>query len=200
LSVSSACDCFLPGVGQRVSREDPLLNGMTIDEGFLHEARDALGGHAAVPRPFRIHDEDGSARADTQALHLRSVAGARTRTERQVALLQFRLQLLPRLAAGFRGAAGIADAQEDVTVVMADQELVGDRREVGVWFGHQRPRFRAIARRTRRAISAKTSTLDVATGITSQSITVSGSTLKTLPPRVTINTWPTTVRDAITRN
>ena len=35
---------------QRVASEDPFFNRIAVDEVFLHEPRDAVGGHARVPR------------------------------------------------------------------------------------------------------------------------------------------------------
>ena len=72
-----------------------------------------------------------------QALHLRPVARGGTGRQRQVLLLQFLLEFLPRLSWPTSDrAAGIADAQEDVPVELPDQQLLGDTREIANGFGH----------------------------------------------------------------
>ena len=43
---------------ERVAGEHPLLDRLAVDQVLLHELRDAVGRHAAVPRPLRVDDHD----------------------------------------------------------------------------------------------------------------------------------------------
>src|SRR5207249_2743687 len=102
----------------------------------------------------------------------------------------------------FRRTAVGPRAQENMPVKAADAQLEGDRPTLFRRVTHARFLCHAgrAARRTRRAISANTRTLDVNTRIAIQSCHDSGSTPKTGPPNVTIRYCPMATVLAIARN
>src|SRR5947209_3976227 len=123
------------GRPQWVVGEDPLGDGPPFDEVLLHEAGNAVGGHAAVPGAFRVNDHRRPVAADAQAADLAAVAGARAGA--QVLVLQLLLQRLPGGQARLGRAAARAGTQEDVPPVAADAELRGGGPEFVVRFAHR---------------------------------------------------------------
>src|SRR5262245_59069188 len=100
---------------------------------LLDEARDALGGHAAVPRSFGVDDHCRAVAADTQTADLGAVA-----SRAKVAFLDLPFQYVPRGQPILRRAAGWAGAEEDVPVITADAALRGGVLELCAFFRHTR--------------------------------------------------------------
>jgi hypothetical protein len=102
---------------------------------LFDKPRYPLGDHAGIPRAFGVNDHDWPVDAHPQALGFGAIASVRAGAQRQVALLQFLLEGGPGCFADFRRAAIGPGAQEDVPMVLADEQLLGDERQfVGAVF------------------------------------------------------------------
>jgi hypothetical protein len=104
--------------GQRVSGEAQIFDDVPADQVFLDDALGILGSNISIPRTFRIHDADRTARADAQALALRAIEGA-IRTG-NVQFLHSPLQVQPRSFAIFEVRAIGAQANEEMPCQTAD--------------------------------------------------------------------------------
>ena len=105
----------------RIPREDPLFDRLALDEVFLHELGNALGGHAVVPGSFGIDDHGRAVAADAQAADFAAIAGIFAGGE--VSVFDLALEHFPCGLAFFGRAARRAGAEKDVPAIGADAYL-----------------------------------------------------------------------------
>src|SRR5687767_1552167 len=86
---------------KRILSEDPFADRFAFHQVFLHEARNAVSGHALIPRSLRIDEHRRPVAADSQTTDLGAVTG-----RAQWRLLDLLLEDFPRGHARFRRAAG----------------------------------------------------------------------------------------------
>src|SRR5688572_17913002 len=110
----------------RIPGEGELGHDLAPNEMLLNDPLQDFRGARMIPDAFGIHDGDGSAGADAQAICLRAI-DQRFRFN-QSQFLQSPLQVIPRRQALLLLAAfgfGLVGAQEDVTPVFLQAQAVG---------------------------------------------------------------------------
>src|SRR5260370_31256772 len=88
---------------QRIPREYPFFNRPIIRKMLLHEIRNPLRGHAAVPGALGIDEHGRTVAADAQAADLRAIAGFRSGSE--IVLPHLLFERFPGREADLRRAA-----------------------------------------------------------------------------------------------
>ncbi len=120
-------------IRQRVPSKNPFFDWSSLFEVLMHEERNSVGGHAAVPSAFGIDDHDRTAIANTKTIDFGSVAGIWAGAHGQAAFFEFALEFLPSCLTHVRWATVWTQTQKHVSLQTADAVGACDFFQLFLW-------------------------------------------------------------------